>query len=140
MRFAGDGKGGRPPAVALQNYGAPFVRALPRAEQRKLMRDLANVTTSALQSTVEQDIAKGHGQAEQSSIAQQFLTLSDGMTTDQKTHRRTKSLYLFSLDHPLRLRCAKIQQSAWFSKMISSLIMFSCASLAAEEVATAELA
>jgi hypothetical protein len=125
-------------AMLLENFAVPETDKMPTQkrmfdrQQRKLMRDLANVTTSALQSTVEQDIAKGHGQAEQSSIAQQFLTLSEGMTTDQKTHRRTKSLYLFSLDHPLRLRCAKIQQSAWFSKMISSLIMFSCASLAAE--------
>ena len=45
------------------------------------------------------------------------------------TNRCTSDLRLNS---PFRLRCAKIQQSGWFSKMISSLIIFSCISLAAE--------
>ena len=60
MRFAGDGKGGRPPAVALQNYGAPFVRALPRAEQRKLMRALrannAGLPTRAERRALHQEL------------------------------------------------------------------------------------
>ena len=125
-------------AMLLENFSVPEPDKLPtqkrmyERQQRKMMRDMANVSVSVLEATVEQDLTKGYMQTVESSIAQQFLTYAEGLSEESRNAAHNKSLYLFAVDNALRLRCAKIQQSPWFSKMISSLIIFSCASLAAE--------
>jgi hypothetical protein len=125
-------------AMLLENFSVPEQDKMPTQkrmydrQQRKMMRDLANVSTSVLEATVEQDLAKGYTQTEQSTIVQQFLTYVEGLDDETRHAASNKSLYLFAVDSSLRMRCARIQQSPWFSKMISSLIVFSCASLAAE--------
>ena len=45
---------------------------------------------------------------------------------------KNKSLYLFTLTHPLRLQCAGLQSHPLFSNVILALIMISCISLAVE--------
>jgi hypothetical protein len=125
-------------AMLLENFAVPEPDKMPTQkrmydrQQRRLMRDLANVSTSVLEATVEQDLTKGYSQTEQSTIVQQFLTYIEGLSDETRNASQNKSLFLFSVDNSLRLRCARIQQSPWFSKMISCLIVFSCASLAAE--------
>lgn len=125
-------------AMLLENFSVPEPDKMPtqkrmyERQQRKMMRDMANVSVSVLEVTVEQDLAKGYTQTVESSVVQEFLTYSDGLSAETRNAAHNKSLYLFAVDNALRLRCAKIQQSPWFSKMISNLIIFSCASLAAE--------
>lgn len=125
-------------AMLLENFAIPELEKMPtqkrmfERQQRRMIRDMANVTSSVLEATVEQDMSKGHSQTEQSTIVQQFSVYSEGLSEESRRSRHNKSLYLFGVHSSLRIRCARIQQSPWFSKMISSLILFSCASLAAE--------
>jgi uncharacterized protein YgiM (DUF1202 family) len=122
-------------AMLLDNFSIaeddkmPTQKRVFERQQRRAERKMRKVHASVLVQTIKESTEKGHTHSNDGSTYEKLQHAAHGTNVSSKENM---SLYLFRLDHPLRLRAAKLQASPLFARCIVMLILFSCCSLALE--------
>lgn len=122
-------------AMLLQNFCIVEEEKVPLQKRvfdrlnRQAKRKMRQLKQSMLIAAVATEQLKSHSRADNGSIHDQLM---HAIAVGDLDNDAKKSLYIFQLDSPFRLRCAKIQESKRFGQVILILILFSCLSLALE--------
>ena len=123
-------------AMLLENFNEKESAKLQLQKQahdrkaRKRRRALLNIKHSLITHTIKEDLDKGHSKNSGAAIVS--MLLHSASLAENPDARYNKSLNMFKLDNKFRLTCAYIQEHPQFQRTITILIIFSCASLAAE--------
>ena len=122
-------------AMLLDNFSIPEEDKMPTQkrvydrQKRAAARKMRKMHASVLVQTINESTQKGHTHSDDGSMVDRLRHAAHGADLSSSDN---KSLYLFTLNHPMRIRAAKLQSNPYFSKAILILIMFSCLSLALE--------
>jgi hypothetical protein len=122
-------------AMLLENFNLtedekmPIQKKVWERRKRKALKHWRAGRGSLLIKTLDGEKSKGVAHTADDTMAEKLVHAA-AVADLEDSHN--KSLYLFTLDHPFRLRCAGIQGHPVFRNGIMALIMISCISLAIE--------
>ena len=129
-------------AMLLENFNLteeekmPIQKKVWERRKRKALKHWRQSRGSLMVRTLDNEKSKGVSHTGLESMKDRLIHAAAVAELDASEN---KSLYLFTLNHKFRLRCATFQASLLFSNGILILIMISCVSLAVEGPAQGEM-